>query len=238
MSGAWKAKRFWKEAHVAPDGDGWQVTLDGRVLRSPAKAALRLPTRAMAEAVAAEWDAQEGEIAPLTMPVTRAANAAIDKVIPQRAEVIAMLADYGGTDLICYRAESPESLIVDQAAGWDPLLDWATDRYGARLICSEGVVPVAQDPAALARLAAPLHAADAFALTALYDLVTLSGSLVLGLAVAEGRLRPEEGWALSRIDESWQQAQWGQDAEAKAESAAKARQFCNAWNLLTLLRAD
>ena len=130
----WKRKRFWKQARVVADGDGFAVELDGRPVRTPAKAALRLPGRAMAQAIAAEWDAQEDEIAPATMPFTRTANAAIDKVTPQRAEVAAMLAAYGDSDLLCYRADRPAELVRRQAESWDPALDWAATALGARRV--------------------------------------------------------------------------------------------------------
>lgn len=234
----WKARRFWDAATVQPEGTGWQVWLDARALKTPAKAALVLPTRALAEAIAAEWDAQQGEIDPGAMPLTRAANSAIDKVIPQRAAVEAMLADYGGTDLLCYRATGPDALVARQAEGWDPLLDWADQALGARLRVTRGIVPVAQDPRAREALAVPLRAAAPFALTALHDLVTLSGSLVLGLAVAQGRLSGAQGFALSRIDEHWQEEQWGIDAEARAMEAAKRAQYLDAERLLHLSIGD
>ena len=156
----WKARRFWKEAAIREAEGGWEIALDGRSLRTPNKQPLILPTAALAEAIAAEWDAQEDLVTPQTMPLTRAANSAIEKVTPQRNEVVAMLADYGGTDLLCYRAEAPAELVARQAAAWDPLLDWSAETFGARLIDTVGVIPVAQDPAALARLRAALEALD------------------------------------------------------------------------------
>lgn len=237
MSG-WKAKRFWKEATVAEAAaGGFQVLLDARLVKTPAKAPLVLPTRAMAEAVAAEWNAQEGEVKPATMPVTRSANAAIDKVTPQFDAVVAMLADYGGTDLLSYRAEGPADLIARQVAAWDPLLDWAEERYGARLKTTSGVIPVAQDPAALARLKAALTAHDAFEVTALHDLIGISGSLILGLAVAEGRIDVPQAWAASRIDEAFQAEQWGADEEFAAQEAGKCEGLELAYRFLTLTRA-
>lgn len=220
MSG-WTAKRFWKAATVAEVAGGFAVQLDGRGVKTPAKAPLVLPSRAMAEAVAAEWQAQGEKIDPLTMPVTRSANAALDKVRSQHAEVAALIAAYGETDLLCYRAEAPDELVARQAAGWDRWLDWAEARYGARLTVTHGVVPVPQPEAGLASLAARVAACDAWEMAALHDLVGITGSLVLGLAVAEGQLGAEEAWALSRIDDDWQIEQWGDDEEATVNAALK-----------------
>lgn len=231
----WKAKRFWKEAGIAPTDGGWQVLLDSRPVRTPAKAALVLPTQALARAVAAEWQAQEERIDPRSMPVTRTSNSAIDKVALQRAEVAEMLAAYGGSDLLCYRALGPAELVARQAVEWDPLLDWARERYGAGLSTVSGVMPVTQDAAALERLSAPVREMEPFALAAFHDLVALSGSLVLALAVIEERLEAEEAWRLSRLDEEWQIEQWGADEEAEAMAQVKRAAFLDAaafWRLL------
>lgn len=233
MSG-WRAKRFWKAASVEGGGDGFAVQLDGRPLRTPAKAALVVPTRAMATAIAAEWDAQGDDVDPRTMPVTRSANAAIDKVRPQHAEVAALIADYGGTDLLCYRADAPPALIARQAAAWDPLLDWAAGALGARLVVTQGVIPVAQPGAALDALMDQVAALSAFELAALHDLVSITGSLVLGLAVARGRISGQEAWDIARIDETWQIEQWGADEEAAEEAALKRAALLDAerfWHL-------
>jgi chaperone required for assembly of F1-ATPase len=221
MSG-WAPRRFWTEVAVVPEGEGWTVTLDGRPVRTPQKAHLRVPTRAFAEEVAREWAEQEGELNPAAMPATRLANAAIDKVAASRAEVVAMLAEFGATDLLCYRAEGPSTLVARQGAGWDPLLLWCAQALGAELRLGRGVMPVAQAEGDLRRLREPLEAMDAFELAAFHDLVSLSGSLVLALAVAMGRLSPEEAWTLSRIDEEFQIEEWGADEEA-AEAAARRR---------------
>lgn len=211
---AWKAKRFWTSAQAEACEGGFTVRLDGRPVKTPAKAALVVPTMAMAEAIAAEWDAQTGEVKPATMPVTRAANSAIDKITAQRDEVVEIIAAYGATDLLCYRALAPVALIARQAAGWDPVLDWAAEALGARLVATAGVVHVEQPPEALARLTARVAGMTEFQLAGLHDLVAISGSLVLALAVTEGRLGVDEAWALSRIDETWQIEQWGADEEA------------------------
>lgn len=230
----WKAKRFWKEATVEETQGGWTVRLDGRPVKTPAKAPLVLPTRAIAEAVAAEWDAQQGEVRPDTMPCTRAANSAIDKVAPQFVEVVRIVVAYGGTDLLCYRANGPDPLIARQAQGWDPLLDWAEVALGARLCPTAGVMHVPQDSATLQCLEARIAALSPFALAAFHDLVALSGSLVLAFAVIEGRLDPEAAWRLSRIDEEWQIEQWGEDEEAAALTEARHQAFLQAARFFTL----
>ena len=222
MSG-WQAKRFWSEASVSEADGGYAVALDARSVRTPGEALLVLPTRALAEAVAAEWSAQGEVVDPRSMPVTRAANSALDKVGPQRSAVIAHLVEYGATDLLCYRADSAAALTARQTDRWDPVLDWAAQRFGARLRVGNGLMPMTQDSTALDRLAAQVAQYGPFPLTALHDLVTLSGSLILGLAVADDHLLPETAWALSRLDEDWQQEQWGTDAEA-ADAAETARQ--------------
>lgn len=224
----WARKRFWTEVEVTETEAGFAITLDGRPVRTPAKAALSLPSRRLAERVAAEWDAQGEIVDPRGMPFTRSANAAIDKVVPQRAEVVAMLAAYGDADLLCYRADAPDALVARQAAAWDPALDWAAVRFGARLVPRTGVVHVAQDADALGRLAEAVDGFDPFRLTALHDLVTLSGSLVLGLAAAEGWRDADMVWDLSRIDEHWQQEQWGHDDEAAEAAEIRRRSFQHA----------
>lgn len=233
---AWAMKRFWTDVAVEKGDAGWRILLDTRPVRTPAKSALDLPTEAMASAMAAEWEAQGEVVDPRAMPITRSANSAIDRVRPQHAEVAAMLAAYAETDLLCHRAEAPEGLVARQAEGWDPLLDWAAGTYGARLTPTAGILPVDQDATALSRLADAVSETGVFQLTALHDLVALSGSLVLGLATAHGRLEPDEAWALSRIDEEWQIAQWGRDEEADATAAFKLGEFRHAhrfWGLST-----
>jgi Chaperone required for the assembly of the mitochondrial F1-ATPase len=230
-------RRFWTEVAIEPAPQGHALRLDARPVRTPAKADLVVPTRALAEAVAEEWRAQGETVEPAAMPLTRAANAAIDRVTREREAVAELLAGYGETDLLCYRAPEPETLAARQAEAWDPLLDWAAEAFGARLLPAEGVMFVAQDADALARLARAVAAHDPWELTALHDLVTLSGSLVIGLAVSHGALDEGDAWARSRIDEAWNEEKWGEDAEAAARTAAKRAEFAEAVRLLSLLRA-
>ena len=227
MSG-WKAKRFWTTATAEPCEGGFTVRLDGRAVKTPAKAAVVMPTRAMAEAAAREWDAQQGAVKPETMPVTRAVNSAIDKLVHQRDEVVDLLAAYGASDLLCYRATGPEGLIARQAAGWDPLLDWSASELGARLVVTSGIVPVDQPSESLARLRAEVAGLDAFRLAAFHDFVAITGSLILGIALTRGRLSGTEAFVLSRIDESWQAEFWGVDEDAAALEASKQRALLEA----------
>lgn len=220
MSG-WKAKRFWKSATAEACDGGFTVRLDGRAVKTPAKAAFVVPTLAMAQAAAAEWDAQVGAVKPDTMPVTRAANSAIDKLGQQFDEVVDLLSAYGASDLLCYRATGPEGLIARQAEGWDPLLDWALKALNAPLNVTSGIVHIDQPGKSLARLHALCADFDAFRLAAFHDLVAITGSLVLALAVIKGRLSAEEAFALSRIDETWQAELWGIDEDAAALEATK-----------------
>ena len=224
----WSARRFWTTANAVPAPGGFAVQLDARPVRTPLKAPLVLPTQALAEAVAAEWQAQAGRVDPETMPFTRTANSAIDKVAPQQDAVAAMLASYGGSDLLCYRAEGPDDLVARQAEAWDPILDWAAQRLGARLLVTTGVMHVDQPGESLAGLYQRVSGLDPFQLSAFHDLVALSGSLVLALAVTQKRLTADAAWALSRIDEDWQISLWGEDEEAADITARKRAAFLQA----------
>ncbi|MCA3435726.1 MAG: ATPase [Rhodobacter sp.] len=227
MSG-WSAKRFWTETRVQKVDGGFTVRLDGRAVKTPAKTPLIVPTLAMAERIAAEWQAQQGTVDPRTMPWTRSANAALDKVGTQFAEVASLLAAYGDTDLLCYRADGPPELALRQARAWDPLLAWSATALDAPLTATAGVMHVAQPPDSLARLTARIGRMTAFQLTGFHDLVVISGSLVLALAVTDRRLSAQEAWRLSRLDEHWQAGVWGRDEEAEALEAARHEGFLHA----------
>ena len=224
----WSARRFWTEATVTAEAGGFTVLLDARPVRTPLKAPLILPTEGLAQAVAAEWQAQQGTVNPATMPFTRTANSAIDKVAPQFDAVAAMLAEYGGTDLLCYRATDPQALIARQAAAWDPLLDWASEALQSPLHATAGVMHIDQPAASLTRLHRSVSDLSPFQLAAFHDLVAISGSLVLALAVTRGRLTAEQGWTLGRVDEDWQIEAWGTDAEAVEICALKRAAFLQA----------
>ncbi len=231
-------KRFWTEAAVDPTDRGYGILLDGRPVRTPAKARLLVPTVALAEMIAAEWRDQQGDVKPDTMPATRMANAALDLVAVQFDAVADMLAEYGGTDLICYRADTPQELVARQAAVWDPLIDWSKQALGAPLVVTTGVLPVDQPQASLERLSKAVCGHDFFALAALHDLVALSGSLVIGLATAANHLSVNLAWTSSRVDESWQIEQWGTDEDAAATIAIKERDFRFAHRFLLSLDAQ
>jgi len=224
----WAAKRFWTDATVEKTADGFEVLLDARRVKTPAKAPLVLPTAEMAQAVADEWQAQGKKIDPTTMPVTRSANAAIDKVTPQHAEVADMIAAYGDSDLLCYRAHSPVELVQRQSDVWDPLLDWAKHELSVELNAVAGVIHVPQEPKHLKTLTLRVHELDAFQLAAFHDLVSLSGSLVIGFAAIRGHMDPSELWLRSRIDEIWQEEQWGADEEASEMAEIKRQAFMHA----------
>jgi chaperone required for assembly of F1-ATPase len=204
------------------------VQLDGRLVKTPAKAPLIVPTLAMADAIAGEWDAQDDAINPETMPFTRSANAAIDKVANQHAEVAEMLADYGDSDLLCYRADAPQELVVRQASEWDPVLDWAEQTLGARLHPRRGLSHQAHDQAALLQLRQAVHDLSNYQLAAFHDLVSMSGSLVLGFAAAHNWRDADDIWRISRLDESWQEEHWGVDDEARETAELKRRAFLHA----------
>lgn len=228
-------RRFWTAASTQAQADGHAVLLDDRSLRTPAGSPLVVPTAALAAAIATEWNALATEILPDRLPLTRAANAAIDRVAPDPAPVADAVAAYGGTDLLCYRADGPAELVDRQAAAWDPWLAWAAARYGAPLLTATGIMHQPQPPASLAALRTAVGAADPFTLTALHELVALSGSLILGLAVADAALDPITAWALSRLDETWQAEQWGIDAEAEAAAEKAGSGFLAAAGLVRLL---
>ncbi|WP_292289705.1 ATP12 family protein [Marivita sp.] len=231
----WAPKRFWKSAETTPTDDGFGVLLDGRPVRTPAKALLSVPTEAVADRIAGEFDAQNDRIDPTTMPFTRTANAAIDKVAIQHAEVADLLAAYGDSDLLCYRAHEPDELVARQAEQWDPLLDWAADALGVRLEPRTGVMHAPQDPASLAILSQKVHAMTAFELAAFHDLVAISGSLVIGFAAKFQARSASDLWIVSRLDELWQEEQWGKDEEAQELVAYKQAAFFHADAFMRLI---
>ncbi|MGE5203319.1 MAG: ATP12 family chaperone protein [Acidobacteriota bacterium] len=206
-------KRFYKHATVSESERGFGVALDGKPLRTPAKHPLTVPSRALAEAIAAEWQAQGERIDPHALPLTRLASIALDLVAPRRAAVVAEIARYAGTDLLCYRAEEPAELRARQHAAWQPLLDWATQRFDAPLGVTAGVLPVPQPAATLAAFTAAVGAYDTHRLAALHLATAALGSLVLALALVEGRLDAETAFAAAQLDETFQIERWGEDSE-------------------------
>ncbi len=216
-------KRFYTEVSIVEEEGGFAVRLDGRPVRTPSRALLRVPSRAVADEIAREWDAQETHIDPATMPMTRLANTVLDGVAADAAGVAEDLGRYAETDLLAYRAAEPQRLVDRQTQGWDPVMDWASRRTGQDFARGVGVMFVAQPPASVEALRAIVRAEqDPFRLAALHQMTTLTGSLLLALAVAEGFLDVERAWTLAHIDEDWNIEQWGEDAEARARRDARA----------------
>lgn len=215
-------KRFWTEVTLTPERG---VLLDGRPVRTPGRLPLVLPTDRLAELVAAEWRAVSETIDPRAMPMTGLANAAIERVAADPAAFAATLARYAENDLLCYRAESPPELVARQAALWDPPLAWASGRYDIHFVVATGIVHRPQPPATLARIGEAVAALDAFALAACAPITTLTGSIVLALAITEGAMTADEAWAAATIDEAWSAEQWGEDAQAAALLEARRREF-------------
>ncbi|HEU0218253.1 MAG TPA: ATP12 family protein [Stellaceae bacterium] len=228
-------KRVYKSVATRTTEDGWGVALDGRPLRTPARRELRVPSEPLAAAIAAEWDAQHPDIRPETMPLTRLATTAIDRTTDRRTEIAAEVANYAGTDLVCYRADHPPALAARQEAAWQPLIDWAAGRYDAGLAVTAGIVPLAQSPASLRAYAAAVTALDDFRLTAVHTATAACGSLVIALALLEGRLDAEAAFDVSQLDETFQIEAWGEDAEAARRRSAVAEDIKAAARFLDLL---
>lgn len=228
-------RRFWRDAAVVQTDGGHDIHLDGKPVRTPGRAPLTLPSRALADAVADEWRAVGETIDPRAMPLTGLANAAIDRVAPDKAGFAAGLAKYGESDLICYRADHPLELQLRQQAAWDPLLDWARDRYGADLVTATGVMHRPQPAEAMARLGEAVAARSPYELAALSPLVTVTGSLVLALALLEGAATAEDIWSAANLDEDWQAEHWGEDDLARKARAGRRGDFEGGVRFLSLL---
>ena len=228
-------KRFWKEVSVEGADDGWTIKLDGRPVKTPARAKLSVPAQGLAEAIADEWRGVGETIDPRAMPLTGLANAAIDRVAPERQAFAQGLANYAEADLACYRAEGPTALVSRQEQQWDKLLGWARRRYDVDFVTTSGLMHIAQPPATVERLSHAVAALDPFRLAGLSPLVTVGGSLVAALAVLEKAIAPEEAWEAVSVDDRWQLEQWGADAEAEAALESRKRDFLAAASFLELL---
>lgn len=229
-------KRFYKEVSVAPVGGGFAVLLDGRGIKTPAGKPFILPTQSLADAIAGEWRAQGEEVEPTAMPLLRLANTAIDGIAAHRPQTVDAILRYGDNDLLCYRAREPPALARRQAEGWDPMLAWADDTLGARLTVVHGLTHADQPAPALAALRAAVEAHDDFALAALHVTASITGSVVLALALAAGRITHADAFALSRIDETYQAEKWGMDGEAQARARNLAAELERAFQLMDLSR--
>jgi chaperone required for assembly of F1-ATPase len=230
-------KRFYKDVSVAPVEDGFVVHLDGKPVRTPGKALLVLPTKAAATLVANEFAAQEETINPVTMPVMRLANTAIDGVASDPQAVLEDILRFASSDLLCYRADAPQGLVERQNGHWNPVLDWARSSLGARFNLAEGVIHVEQPAETIEGLRSHLNGrADPLRLAAIHVMTSLTGSALLAMAVDFGALDAEAAWAAGHVDEDWQIEQWGQDAEAVSRRAARKRDMLAAAGLLEALK--
>ena len=231
-------KRFYQEVTSGEAEGGYEVRLDGKPIKSPAGHALLVPTPGLAAALAEEWAAQGDTVVPASMPLMQLVSTALDRMPLTRTQVTGYVAGFGGSDVLCYRAESPSDLVVLQAVRWQPWLDWAEKEFGARLAVTAGVVPVVQDAESLAVLRQRIEECDDWTLTALQSLAPCLGSLVLSLAVVAGAVTAEEAFALSRLDESFQAERWGSDAEAAARTAGLRQEVLAAARLLELVTTN
>ncbi len=225
-------KRFWTAVDVDTGGT---ICLDGRPVRTPGRAPLSLPTSGLAEAVAAEWRAVGDTLDPRLMPLTGLSNAAIDRVAPDPLAFAGTMAPYVESDLLYYRADNPAELVKREAASWDPILTWAAKRYDVHFVTTNGIVHRAQPGETVSRLTAALTSRSPFALVALQPIVTISGTLIGALALAEGRLDADALWSAALVDEMWQIEQWGEDQLAAEARAARRQDFDAAVRFLTLV---
>jgi len=218
-------KRFYKQVAVGESDNGFEIQLDGRTVKTPLKRPFAVPSRDMARAIATEWDAQQTHIDPSTMIVTRLANTAVDRVLGDEQRIVAELRDFAGSDLVCYRAGTPDPLVGRQSLHWDPVLDWVKATHNVQFICVEGIVHHAQPDAALAAICEALTAEDVFRLTAIHNVTTLTGSTLIAMMTAAGALSGEDAWAAAHADEDWQIEQWGSDEEAEERRVVRKQDF-------------
>tara|TARA_R110002110_G_scaffold2756_1_gene13284 strand:+ start:21315 stop:22019 length:705 start_codon:yes stop_codon:yes gene_type:complete len=233
-------KRFYEQVSTAPadDGKSFEVLLDARGVRTPMRKPLQVPSPALADAIAEEWRTQDDEIDVESMPLTRICATAVDRVADDREGYIDQIAAFGGTDLLCYRAQSPAELVVRQVRVWQPMLDWAAETFGGELVVTDGLLPVDQPPDSLARLRAAVADHDLYELAALGVATSASGSVVVALALSKGHLDAGTAFDVSQLDESYQVEMWGEEADAQARrDILRAEIECSA-AFLELLRKD
>jgi len=229
-----RRRRFYKTVAVTDD---LAIALDGRPVKTPMKARLQLPTRGLAEAVAAEWEAQGEKIDPATMLFTKLANTAIDRIGPERARIEAEVTEYANSDLVCYRAEAPEALVERHRRAWDPIIDWARTTLDAPFVVTTGVVHTLQPQEALRAHGAAITGFNDFQLAAYYSLMTITGSALVATMLARGAIASETAWAAAHVDEDFQIEQWGEDAEAAQRRATRHAEFMACCRFLALSRS-
>ena len=232
------AGRFYKSVDVIElDSGKWQVRLDARPAKTPAGNLLEMPTQALAEAVAGEWGAQTGEMRPESMPLTRIANTALDRIAVQRETAIAELMRFAATDLLCFRAHEPERLVELEAAAWDPLLEWLGEQYGVGLRISTGIAAVRQDPDDLGTLESFVLRFDDFAMAGVVAAAQLLGSAVLALGLFEGRITADQAIEAAEVDSAYQQQVWGQDPLLSSSNHKRLQELSVIAQFLGLARA-
>jgi chaperone required for assembly of F1-ATPase len=215
-------KRFYKVVGVTAK---LEISLDGRIVKTPLKVPLVLPTRALAEAVAAEWDAQKENVNPGTMPLTKLAHTAIDRATSERPSIAAEILEFAGSDMVCYRADKPDSLVALQSQHWAPVLAWAQDALGAKFATVDSVMHITQSRDAMQAVRRHVDGLDAFAFTAVHNLTTLTGSALLALMLAADGISSQRAWLAANVDEDWQIATWGRDDEAETRRAGRSQEF-------------
>lgn len=231
-------KRFYKDVSSGPVEGGFGVQLDGKPIKTPAGQSLAVPTAPLAAAMAEEWAAQGETIVPTSMRLMQFVATALDRMPLTRGQVQGYIVGFGASDMLCYRADSPVDLVGLQSVSWQPWLDWAARELDAPLAITAGVVPVQQEEDSLSALRRRIEAYDDWVLTALQSLAPCLGSLVLSLAVVEGKLAAEEAFDLSRLEERFQNERWGLDHEAKTRNDGLRQEVLAAAQLMRLVRAD
>jgi len=226
-------KRFYKSVAVT---EQFGIALDGRSVKTPLKAPLVLPNRALAEAVAAEWAAQMEVVNPHSMPLTKLANTAIDRAVAERSKISAEIVEFAGSDLVCYRAESPEGLVLRQKAHWDPIIAWARSDLNVSFETVNTITHRRQSDEALQTFQTNIAALDQFSFVAVHNLTTLTGSALLATMVVAGKISADAAWLAANVDEDWQIATWREDAEAKVRREGRLSEFLASVNFLNLAR--
>lgn len=230
-------KRFYKAVTKTAVDGGFAIHLDGRPVKTPARNPFHLPTPVLAEAIAAEWDAQDEDIDPVTMPLTALAQGALDQVSEERERILGRITAFADSDMLYYRADDNQQALADyQAECWDPLLDWARQRYDVSFTLNQGILHQSQQPETVKRLSEAVRVQDDFALAAMLSLVGLTGSLIVVLALVEGAYDAETLWPLVNLEELWQEKQWGRDELVATTRGLKQSEFNAAIRFLTLSR--